>query len=274
MLWVLAITFLAVVVAAGMIYAMACRIPPAYHYRALTAEEQKESLDSLIADHIFHRFGNKAGAGLPFTWTITAARANEYLASLDAVGSLCEPPTYPSLEMERAGLSGPAVAMHQGVLTLMVHAKRYDKIFSTDLAFDFNGQGDLTARTLAMRVGVMPVPQSFLGKLHQQIRRQLAEHLAKAEKVRDRRIGPVPVGDFAKLLRNIIRMADGECIRPELVWPLGKHRVRIDRVEISEGKLSIHFVPVSRARPATATAPVQLGAARTPRPPRGGDGRE
>ena len=262
--WALGITALMVLIAAAVIYAMLCRIPAEYQYRPLPAEGQKEARNWLIADHIFDQFANKAGAGRPFTWTITAARLNDYLASIDEIASLSGQPTYPSAEMERAGFSGPAVAMRPGVLTLMILAKKYGKIVSVDVAFDFDRHGNLAAKTLAMRVGVMPVPKSFLTEVRQRARGELADHLARAEQVRDAHIGPVPVGRFARLMRNIVEMLDGRYVRPELPWQ--KHRVLAEQVDITPGKLAVHFVPAPRRiRPrATPTAPAAGGAERRP----------
>lgn len=258
-LWALGVTAATALVGAAVIYAMACRIPPEYQYRPLTREQQKEAIDRLVADHVFGSFGNKAGAGRPFTWTISARRANDYLASMDEIASQFNATTYPSVAMERAGFARPAVAMRPSVLTLMIHAKEHDKIFSVDLAFEFDSRGDLTARTLAMRIGVLPVPQFLLASVHRKVRRRLAEHLAEGEKLQDAHIGPVPVARFARLLGNVIGMLDGRYVHPELVWQ-GKHRVLADRVEITEGKLAVHFVPVPHRQPATASARPQGGA--------------
>ena len=257
-LWALGIMVISGVVGAAVIYAMVCRVPSEYPRQPLGRDERERAAKMFFDDHVFARFHNKVGAGKPFVWTITAERLNQYLASMDQIASLSDKPIYPSVVMERLGFAGPAVAMRPGVLTFMVHSNRYNKVLSVDVEIDFNDAGEVTARTVAMRIGVMPVPKSMLDRLHQKVRRKLIERLSDAEKVRNARIGPVPVGSFAKLLRSIIGILDGQYVRPELTWQ--RHPVLVDRVEISEGELAVHFVPVPRRRPAAATARSRRGA--------------
>jgi hypothetical protein len=258
-LQVLGIGFLGVLLVGLVLYVMICRIPSGYPRRPLTPEEQRQARDNLES-HIL-QFGNRAGAGAPFTWTITAGQANAYLGSLDAIAELLDSPVYPTAEMEQVGFAGPAVAMRDGTLTFMIHAQRYDSIFSVDVAFEFDDRGDLTARTLGMRIGAMPVPQSLLAEVHQRVRHRLAEQLTRVESVQDASIGQVPVARFARLLRNIVGMLDGRYVRPELVWPLGDHRVRVERVEITEGELTLHVVPVRRPPRRAASGPARAGGA-------------
>ncbi len=245
------------VIAAAVIYATACRVPSNYQYRPLAAEQQKQALDELVAQ-VFD-FGNKAGAGEPFTWTLTAQQAGRYLASLDAVASLFDAKEFPSTEMEKIGLSGPAVAMRPGVLTLMVHSLKYDKIISVDLTFAFDAAGSLTAHTQAVKVGVLPAPRSFLAGVQQRACRELAEKLGDAEKLSEVHLGPVPLARFARLLRNVVGMLDGQAVRPELVWPRGKHRVLVERLEIDQDRLTLHVVPLSRRRPAATSETAGTG---------------
>lgn len=257
-LWALGITVMSALVGAAVIYAMVCRVPSEYPGEPLGRDERERAAKLFFDDHVFARFHNNVGAGKPFVWTITAERLNQYLASIDQIASLSDKPIYPSVVMERAGFTGPAVAMRPGVLTLMVHSNKYNKVLSVDVEIDFNDTGEVTARTVAMRIGVMPVPKSMLAKLHQKVRHKLAARLGDAEKLRNARIGLVPVGSFAKLLRNIIGMLDGRYVRPELTWQ--RHSVLVNRVEITEGELAVHFVPVPRRRPATASAGLRGGA--------------
>jgi len=257
-LWALGGIFLAFVLAVAVIYAMACMAPSSYEPESYNDEQQKQALDDFV-NRILD-FGNQAGAGRPFTWTITAAQANAYLASLDAIASLVDEPAHPTAEMERAGFTGPAVAMREGVLTLMVHANRYDKVLSVDLAFDFDAQGDLTVRTVAMRVGRLPVPRGYLRDARQRMHLELARLLAEAERIEDALLGPVPVGRLASLLRHVLGALDGEYVRPEFLWPLGKHRVLVEGVDIADGSLTLRVLPIPRRPTAASTAGNRAGA--------------
>jgi hypothetical protein len=201
-LQVFGVGFLVMLLVGLVLFVMICRVPQRYPRGPLTPEQQRQARDRLES-HILE-FGNKAGAGEPFAWTITAGQANAYLASLDAIAEPFDHPAYPSVEMERAGFAGPAVGMHDGVLTFMIRVIRYDKIFSVDMAFESDGQGSLTVRTLGMRVGALPVPQSLLAEVHERVRHHLAGQLAEVEKAEGGSIGQVPLRRFARLLRNIV----------------------------------------------------------------------
>ncbi|KPK83785.1 MAG: hypothetical protein AMJ81_07300 [Phycisphaerae bacterium SM23_33] len=241
----LGVTLVLLLLAALVIYGMICRIPSQYRPRHQTVEQQKDGR-AMFVSQIFD-FGEKAGKGQPFTWTITAEHANIYLGCLDAIASVSQvEPVHPTAKLERAGFQGPAVAMGDGVLTLMVNVSRYNKIFSLDVAFDFDEQGDLTARLAGVRVGVMPVPQKLVDEKVAEARAALAGQLAEVEKMGDGRIGPLKVRHVAGLLRGVLGMMSGRHVRPEVVWPQGNHRVLIRRVEITRGRLTLHAVPADR----------------------------
>ena len=242
-LWTALGAVVAAVVAAALIYGMICRVPAGYRPRYLTAEAQDEAMQQFV-QHVVD-FGNDAGEGRPFTWSITADQANDYLGAIDAIASLrAEEAAHVAAQMERAGFTGPAVGMGNGVLTLMIRSTRHEKIISADVAFDFDDGGDLTARIAGVRVGAMPVPQGMLSEKLAEMRRWMQEQLAGA-KDQPGRVGPVRVRDLAGILRQVLEMMDGRYVRPELVWPLGKHRVLVRRIEITPGRLTLHCSPAA-----------------------------
>jgi len=249
----------AAVVASLVVFVLLSVKPSGYRYRHLAPEEQEDQMYAFNR-HVLTEFGNGCGEGKPFTWTITSEQANRYLASVDAIASFWhKDPVHPSAQMDRAGLCDPAVAMNDGVLTLMTRARAADKILSVDLAFVYNDAGDVAARIRGVRVGVMPVPKNLVADRIARGQARLARVLAKMEKAPQARSGPVPLDRLASLLGSLVGMMDGGFIRPELVWPIGRHRVRIERVTIADGQLTLRVAPVKRGRGTTASGPRRSG---------------
>ncbi len=272
-----AVIVLAVVIlAAAVIFILINRIPSYYRPEHLSPAEQKLliagsvvrgnsqreilGLVRLVAE--FSKAG--AGSGKPFTWSITEVEANMCLASIDAIASYNRDDkdrAYPMAELERAGFVAPAVAMRGGVLTLMVRSTEHKKILGADIAFVVDEQGDMQLEIRTMRVGSMPVPQMLIEERFQSLRAKLEDLLASGAAQAGGYIHGLPVKDFAKFMQVVVGMLDGEAVKPVIVWPLGAdHRLRISRVEITPGRLTLHV----ESAETSATAA-------NDRPPRGGE---
>jgi len=236
-----------VVLVAGVLVLMVYHVPSAYRPAVLPGPRQEEGMRKLV-NHI-SLFGTLAGRGRPFAWTITAQQANEYLGSMDAIAALADEPGAVSAALERAGLAAPAVAMHEGVLTVMVRSRRHGVVLSVDLAFDIDAAGDLAVRVVAARIGALPLSEETLAEHVGRARRRLGRLLEQARNDHKARLGPIRLHELTGLLGTLMEMIDGRRIRPEIVWPIRNHRVRIRRVEITEGRLTLHVVPVE-SRPA------------------------
>lgn len=208
-------------------------------------------------------FGNDAGAGKPFQWDMTDGQANSYLAGMDAVAAITDRPFRPLDVMRRHGFDDPAVAMHEGYLTLMVHAIAQDKVISVDLRPEYNGQGQLTMRVAGVRVGVVPVPEAAVEEGRQKLVGQLVGRLAHTDPGGEVKIGDVSVGKMAQVLSGVLDMLNGKYVRPELVWPLGKHHVLVEKIELHEGSLKLHVTaaprPPKASKPSRPSAPAATG---------------
>lgn len=238
--------------AGSTLYWLASSQPVRYAPMELSGPQQDESIHEFF--YRVQEFGNQAGAGKDFTWVITADQINAYLASMDAIAALTNKPIHPSQEMRKRGLSAPAVAIHDGVLTIMVHLDKYDKVASADVAMEYNDQGELTTKVLAMHVGLVLVPQSYLEQGRKRAADELAKQLAATEKDNDMPVaGAVSLGKISKVLSRVMDMLNGQYVRPELTWPLGRHRVLIDQVVMTEGQITIHATPADRAKAASAS---------------------
>ena len=223
-------------------YGMVSATPSQYRPARLTLEQQDQAMRAFI-NHITD-FGDKAGAGRPFAWTITDRQANSYLAAMDAIASLpFDRRVEPSGRLARQGLAEPALAFNGGMITVMARSTRHDKVFSADLALEFDGQGRLTARVVAVRVGVMPIPRAWVQAALAGFRAQAAAGLTDAGRLNDASLGPVPYSRFAQFLGKVLDLLGGQPVRPEVVWPLGRHRVLVERLESAGGQLIVHAVP-------------------------------
>lgn len=257
----LVVLLVALGLAAVFVYGLASRIPSDYRPARLTADQQEEQVNTFFA--LLGRFSEHGGAGRPFTWSVTEKDANLCLGSIDAIASFPPgEPVHPMAELEREGFADPAVAMHEGVLRLMIRSTGSKKILGVDLGFVFDDRGDVRAKILAMRVGAMPVPKILLRRKLGELREDLQELLAGAEEGESGPFGAVRTGDVARFLKVVVGMLDGAPARPEIVWDdqAAAHPLRITRVELAEGKLTLHIAPVSGTRPTGPTSPAPGGA--------------
>ena len=126
----------ATALAGGVLYALSIRIPSHYKPLRLSAQGRDDGMHRFV--NYIGRFCSQAGKGKKFTWTLTAAQANEYLASIDAIAALSGEQAYPSARMAEAGFEDPALAMRDGVLTVAVRSTRHNRILSLDLRFEFD----------------------------------------------------------------------------------------------------------------------------------------
>jgi hypothetical protein len=250
---VVALLAAAVLVAAGLL-GLANRRPAAYRPVSLSPEDQ-DQVASRFVTHVANDFGNRAGSGESFDWTITAEQANYYLAALDAIAVLGGGAVQPSAELEKAGFAAPAVALDDGLLTLMVYSSRHDKVISLDVGFAFDAQGGLSVDIRHLRVGALPVPRWLVDEQARLVRQHLVKELEKAARP-GQGLDDTPAAGLAKVLRALADALDGRCIRPELVWHVGaRHRVLVDRITIAGGQATLHMVPVTAPAPPATTAP-------------------
>ncbi len=231
-------------VAAVVLYILASRRPGGYHPLHLSPDRQEAGMRRFF-DHATKGFVNKVGGTKPgefFTWTITAEQANTYLASIDAIASLGRRERVNALaRMERAGLVDPAVAMGDGVLTIMGKVRQFDKIVSVDLAFEYDEDGLLAVHIRRVRVGVLPVPQAWVEGRVGQVREELADQLAKAEAGESVRLGSLDLNRLAGMAKRVVSMLDGKHVPPEITVKLGaRHTTLVRKIEITEGKLTMY----------------------------------
>jgi hypothetical protein len=232
--------------AAGIVYFLASRAPARYHPADLTWQERSASAKA-FAKLCMEDFFNPAQARAPFSIFVSEAEINRYFASMDEIEGT-RPGGRPGEVhswLQRAGLAGPAVAIGEGVFTVMVRLVEYGKILSADLSFDFLPDGRLQVRLREIRVGQVPVPEWLYRQQAQAMCQRLASAMSSA--ANDMRGTGISPADVSALLAPALGAINQEPI--STVLPM--FRQRISAIELHDGKLALAFEPVD-ANAATA----------------------
>jgi hypothetical protein len=186
-------------------------------------------------------FHNAAEDVKPFAWSVSQDEVNEYLAAMDEIAY--QQPDHARGEVDSAmaatGFASPAVAMHDGKLSIMVRSTKAGKVLWANVSFENSPDGQMRIRLRGAGAGCLGLP----GSLENRPVESLKEFLA---------IG----NGQAKTLRSVLELAGGKPFEP--VFGFRKNRkVRIDAVEIFEGKLTLRLSPVDRKAPGgkTVTSP-------------------
>ncbi len=242
----------ALILAGGVLYIQASRIPVEYRPAQLSAEQRQQAVDEFWNQKILDEFGNATQRNEPFDWALSAEQLNRYLAAMDEIAA--KTPMVKSgtiyRGLEKAGLAEPAAAMGDGVLTLMVRSKEYDKVLSVDLSFRFTDDGRLRVRLGEARVGRLTLPDFWVRGRLERLKEMLPTKgwadKDSAGGSDSRRLMGIPSQDVAMVLTNVLAAINEEPIRTELTWPIKKKRVRIEAIEIADNSLRMHVVPIRR----------------------------
>jgi len=241
-----------IILSAAIIFGLADRVPEDYRI-AITRvtllseinkpeEDPRRDFAALLSD-----FSKEVGKGEPVWFVITADEVNLSLASMDEIASYYPTscPIRPSPILQRAGFTGPVVAMDDGVLTLMAWSTKYDKVISVDINFVFEGAGSVRMQIIALRIGLMPVPKFFLKKVIVHFRHQIHQMLKRFDETQNHYESDLR--EIIRLLQLLAKMLDGKPVRTEITWKLGiANHIMVDAVEITDGVMKLHFSPMKR----------------------------
>ncbi len=254
-----------------MMYLLASLRPSNYHPAYYLSGSEKQIVANAFVQEAYVKFQNKAGENKPFTWTFTQERLNEYLASMDEI--VANAPGHEPGEvysaMDRYALAAPAVALDDGKITLMVRSQRYDKILSAEFSFSLSTLPQTRSRPAAIdgsienrqvlrvslsgvRVGNLPIPKTFVKDYLERAQQSLAKDrlFSSDHLLNSRRANPLQSGmnQLIEFISSIILVVDGGAVEPVLIFPDAHgrtRRVKIDELEIDNGKLTLHVVPVT-----------------------------
>ena len=238
-------------------YYQAQREPEAYQPTPMSPEQAHVVAQEFINRKILEEFGNKTQLNKPFDWTLTQQQANEALASTDEIAFLLGGKRGDiERQLERQGLSQPAVQFLDDRVVLMVRSKKYDKVLSVELSFTLLPDGRLSVQMEAVRVGRLSVPISLVETELMALRGSQAAS-APAATQSSQGFGMVRAKDIGKILKAVFGAIDGKPIQPVLKWPVNHKKVSVKSVELVEGMMTLHLEPVAADKSAESE-PVEL----------------
>jgi hypothetical protein len=238
---------LTVLVMAGAFWLLINRPPSDYRPVRLAREDKGVAMRefrSRLMD-----FSNEGQKNEPFTWSLAEESINCYLDSMDEIAAEGGAANGAVRRvMEKIGLSDPAVALDGGAVTLMARSTKYDKVISARLGLEMTAAGKLRVRLVGVKVGSIPVPDSMVRKRVEKLKASLSGSLKPPSGGE----GPAGIGisseSVGAAIGKVIAAIDGEPIDTELSWRVTtRKRVRIDRIDITGGNISLHVVPVVRS---------------------------
>jgi hypothetical protein len=235
----------AVAAAGGIVaYILAGSVPSYYRPARLTAAEKDAAMRE------FRRrlmdFNNHGQKNEPFDWTVTQEQFNRYLESMDEIAIQGgAKPGSAHRAMESAGLAGPAVVLDGGRVRLVAKSLQYQKVVSMDLSLAIGPDGRLRVRLAGARIGRLPMPTSLVLSLIERLRGKFAQR--PAGQATAPAIDGLDSSQVALVLQRVISAIDGEPIATEMTWKImTRKRVRVTRIDIDAGRLTLHMVPVLR----------------------------
>lgn len=261
----IAFVAVAIILVCVILYIQANRAPKSYQPRQLTPEQREREALTFINQKIFQEFNNEGvQLGRPYEWSITEEQANRALASMDEIAFGLGGPVNSrgsiQREMDRAGVSGPAISLRDGKLGLMAYSRQFDKVLGAELSFSFNPEGKLLVRLEDVRIGRLPMPHSMIDQKIDSLRQMMSGAIPPSPQ---KSPGNISSEDIGRIMVAVFSAVNGQPIVPEFKCP-GNRMVRVDDIRIANGTLTLHIRPVDpalrngpkRPRPAgTSTAP-------------------
>ena len=250
---VMAVVTLILLVAAGVLYFTVSAVPTGYAPQRLSQAEKKRAAQEFVEKAVpLHN----APAGDLVRWLATEDELNKYLASMDEIASyrLGGKRGQVYRQMAKSKLSGLAVRLSKGIITLVFRSDKYGKIVSADFVLEITPDQRLRAGLKRVRIGKLRIPDSaFRERL---IRMKMS--LGFSESLRDPREGKTktrrPTDDMVKILGAMVAAIDEAPTRIE--HKVNNKLLRLVGIEAEQGRLTLVFqsLPLKKVTPAT-TAP-------------------
>lgn len=229
-------------VAAVVLYVLAALVPTDYRPADLSQEERERAARQFIRRAV-NDFHTPVERAKPFDLVIEEGELNKYLASMDEVVAQLPGESGGTVrsQMRDSRLAGPAVAMHEGELSLMVRQSGYDKVLTLRVKPSLTDAGLLRLDVAGARIGRLPVPRAVVDRAMESLRSRAAD--AVDADSRSAAGGAVPTAQqMRRLMAAVVRAIGGEPITPVLGLREAK-RVRLAGLDIEEGKMTLHFTP-------------------------------
>lgn len=212
---------------------LAWRNTPAWYQPAHFSQEQLQEATTHLNTQVtgFQNDVNYEPAGRPIVVTLSQDRLNSYLQAL---------PLYDPRAKLPAGLVDPLIVLKNDKLIL---AGRIPKLSNrpVSLHIKMRIEPDRVAVAIdSVNVGSLPLPKQFVEDQLAELRHKLD---AAAGHVKS---GPHPRAGQAELVRlgqSFFAALGGEPMSREFETPKLKRKVRLDKLELTEGQLRLTFMP-------------------------------
>jgi len=242
----IALLSVAAVAAGGALaaYILASSVP-SYYRPARLGEAEKDAAMREFRRRLME-FNNDGQKNEPFNWSVTQDQLNRYLESMDeiAVQGGAKPGSV-HRAMESVGLAEPAVILDGGNVRLVARSLQYQKVVSIDLKLAIGPDSRLRVSLAGARIGRLPMPASLVRSLVERLRGKFAQRPGGPATAPA--IGGLDSAQVALVLQRVISAIDGEPISTEMTWRITtRKRVRVARIDIDAGRLTLHMVPVPR----------------------------
>ena len=219
------------------LYILSSQVPEEYNPLRNMSFEEREQAATQFASNIGQIEANIKNKR-PFTFELTQADANRYLASMDEIAFLkqnVEAGTI-SKAMAKAGVDAPAMSIRDGLLTFMVSFVEYGKVLSLEISVVLKDESIFINMTGAS-LGKMPIPLSLAKSL-------LHDILPKSQKseIKDSDVIHAALQVLADALLDALGETDGKVL-PRQFKQKG-NVVRVELISITDGKLTIKFKPL------------------------------
>ncbi|MEN6506228.1 MAG: hypothetical protein ABFD92_16965 [Planctomycetaceae bacterium] len=262
---------LLLILAAGA-YVLASLLPKNYQPERL-CEYDKHQVTMAFYNNVIETFANHSRSREPFSVTYTQKEVNQYLASIDAIvgarpNKANVKTQYGSVYalLARAGLADPAVNFAPGVLTVMIRSQQFDKMLSAAITFNFDENRQLHVGMSGAYVGRLRVPDWFVRDRLMALKPLLQKELQKIESAtsqptKNRGVGMIgfSTAEIGTAIAAAITAIDEKPISSAGLTSKGS-RIRITAIDVEEGKITLHFSPVSREESQHEPAPPMTSA--------------
>jgi len=225
-------------------YILASWVPSDYKPARLTVAQKDEAMREFRRRLM--EFNNKGQKNEPFDWALTQDQLNRYMGSMDEIaaqggakaGSVHR-------AMESIGLVEPAVVLGSGRIRVVARSLQYKKIVSLDIGLAIGADGCLRVSAESARIGQLPMPSSLVRSMIGRLAGKFSQRPGDAASMPA--MGGLDSSQVALVLRRVILAIDGEPIPTEMTWRITtRKRVRVTRIDIVGGKLTLHMEPVGR----------------------------
>lgn len=250
---VVVVLTLVLLAAAGVLYFTVSAVPPGYAPRRLSQAQKKRAAQDFVEKAApLHN----AAAGRLLRWLASQDELNSYLASMDEIAAyrLGAKRGEVYRKLEKAKLSGLAVRLADGMVTLMFRSDKYGKVVSADISLEMTDDQKLRARLASVRVGRLRIPDAAFRERLARLKLSPAGG-GKEGRGAESEAKSRATDDMVKILGAMVEAIDEAPTRIE--HEMNNKLIRLVGVEVGREQLTLAFrsLPLRPAATAPTTGP-------------------